>query len=140
MLANKLDYKLQGIEDVQETFDMITMFEMLEHVPDPSGVLGKAVKLLNPGGYLFLSTINRTPVSWFTTIFMGEQVLKIVPSGTHTWSKYINEYELREWVKDQNEIEFVRSDGCLYVPGNGWRLTENKSIGNYFMALRRREN
>lgn len=139
LLSNKLDYQRQGIEDVHDKFDMITMFEMLEHVPNPSEVLEKAIGLLNPGGYLFLSTINRTPASWFTTIFMGEQVLKIVPPGTHTWSKYINEQELRDWIRDHKEIEFVRSDGCLYVPGSGWRLINSQSIGNYFMVLRRRE-
>lgn len=137
-LTDKLQYELKGIEDISnEKYDLITMFELLEHVREPADVLSKAIDLLNPGGWLFLSTINRTPMSWFTTIFLGEQVLKIVPRGTHTWAKYINESELREWLKDQKQCEFVRSDGCLYVPGRGWKLTSDRSMGNYFMAFRR---
>uniref|UniRef100_A0A060T7Z8 Ubiquinone biosynthesis O-methyltransferase, mitochondrial n=1 Tax=Blastobotrys adeninivorans TaxID=409370 RepID=A0A060T7Z8_BLAAD len=138
-LSAKLTYKLSSLEEVEGKFDMITMFEVLEHVDSPAHMMRSAVDRLNPGGWLFLSTINRTPVSYFTTIFMGEHLLKIVPKGTHTWSKYINESELREWVDDQADVQFVRSDGCLFVPCVGWQLTPwNHTVGNYFMALRRR--
>lgn len=139
--GDKLQYELKDLKDVQTTepYDMITMFEVLEHVKSPSEMLRQGIDRLTPGGWLFLSTINRTPISWFTTIFIGEDVLNIVPKGTHTWSKYINEHELRGWISEQPDIDFVRSDGCIYIPGNGWKLTNECSIGNYFMALRKKE-
>jgi polyprenyldihydroxybenzoate methyltransferase/3-demethylubiquinol 3-O-methyltransferase len=136
-IQNKLEYQLKELKEVEGKFDMITMFEVLEHVTSPPEMLRLAIDRLKPGGWLFLSTINRTPVSWFTTIFMGEDVLRIVPRGTHTWSKYINEHELREWVVEQPDVQAVRSDGCLYIPACGWQLTKDHSIGNYFMAIRK---
>ncbi|NCX94575.1 MAG: bifunctional 2-polyprenyl-6-hydroxyphenol methylase/3-demethylubiquinol 3-O-methyltransferase UbiG, partial [Gammaproteobacteria bacterium] len=40
-------------------FDCITCMEMLEHVPDPESILRACSTLLKPGGYLFVSTLNR---------------------------------------------------------------------------------
>lgn len=138
---DKLQYKLMGIEDVPalESYDLITLFEILEHVDNPSQILTEAMNRLKPGGWLFLSTINRTAVSYLTTIFMGEHILKIVPQGTHTWSKYINEQELRDFVVKQPAWQFVRSDGCTFVPTQGWVFNSQKSMGNYFMAIMKRQ-
>ncbi len=37
-------------------FDVISMWDLIEHVPDPHTTLTKAYKALRPGGYLVLST------------------------------------------------------------------------------------
>ena len=39
-------------------FDVISMWDYIEHVPDPAANLRKAATLLEPGGYLALSTGN----------------------------------------------------------------------------------
>ncbi|CAN6633448.1 ubiquinone biosynthesis O-methyltransferase, mitochondrial [Trichomonascus vanleenenianus] len=141
VLGPKLTYHLQELDSVSEQdFDVVTMFEVLEHVDRPALMLRSALDRTKPGGWVFLSTINRTPIAYFTTIFMGEDVLRIVPKGTHTYEKYINESELREWLLDQSDVEYVQSDGCIYVPTKGWILTLNCSIGNYFMAVRKKSN
>lgn len=41
-----------------EGFDCVSMFEVIEHVGDPLGVMGEVVRLLKPGGLLALSTPN----------------------------------------------------------------------------------
>jgi 2-polyprenyl-6-hydroxyphenyl methylase/3-demethylubiquinone-9 3-methyltransferase len=46
---------------------------------------------------LFLSTIARTPFSYFMTIFLAENVLQMVSPGTHSHSKFINPSELTEF-------------------------------------------
>ncbi len=38
------------------TYDLITMWDVIEHVPDPMGYLDKAATLLRPGGILALAT------------------------------------------------------------------------------------
>lgn len=40
------------------SLDMITMFDVIEHVPDPSADIAKAYRLLKPGGWFVLSTPN----------------------------------------------------------------------------------
>ena len=36
------------------TYDLITCLAVLEHVPDPNALIEKALRILKPGGYLFL--------------------------------------------------------------------------------------
>lgn len=47
-------------EQAPETFDVIIMTEVIEHIEDPQGFLAHAKKLLNPGGYLICTTPNRS--------------------------------------------------------------------------------
>lgn len=139
ILEGKLKYKLSSLDDIplEEKYDLVTCMEMLEHVEYPSVVLRKALSHVKPGGYLFLSTINRDFVSWFTTIFMGETILKIVPPGTHTYSKYIKEDEIRSFAEQMEEFEIIDSRGCAYLPAVGWIYTATPKIGNYLMAFKR---
>ena len=41
-----------------EKFDLLTAFELFEHLHDPIPFAEKVCDLLNPGGYLFLTTLN----------------------------------------------------------------------------------
>lgn len=43
----------------QDKFDLITFFEVLEHIDNPSEFLEQVKSLLKPGGYIGLSTPNR---------------------------------------------------------------------------------
>lgn len=143
--SKKLSYELKAIEDIplKAEYDIITMFEMLEHVTYPSRVLIEALLRVKVGGWVFLSTINRDFVSWFTTIFMGEHILKIVPVGTHSLEKYINQQEIRQWLEEDPErkesFELVDAKGCVYLPAYGWKFTSSPDIGNYFMAIQRKK-
>lgn len=141
-LLEKLSYELLAVEDLKdEKYDIVTVFEMLEHVQYPLEVLAEVLKRVEVGGWVFLSTINRDFVSWFTTIFMGEHMLGIVPVGTHTLEKYINESEIRNWLAKEYPVSFKVADsrGCIYIPGCGWKFTQNPNVGNYFMAVQRLE-
>ncbi len=43
-----------------ESFDAVTMFDLLEHVPDDGRAIEEAFRVLRPGGYLLVSTPNET--------------------------------------------------------------------------------
>ena len=49
---------LLNAEFPDETFDVITFWEVLEHVKDPTSTLRRARSLLKDDGYLFISTPN----------------------------------------------------------------------------------
>ncbi|KAM9919043.1 hypothetical protein OXX59_008221 [Metschnikowia pulcherrima] len=141
-LEDVLSYEYKAVEDLpkDEKYDIITVFEMLEHVEFPAQILSEVFDRLETGGFVFLSTINRDLISWFTTIFMGEHVLGIVPVGTHSLKKYINEAEIRQWLLSsnyKNMCQVVDSRGCIYLPACGWKFTSNAQVGNYFMAIQK---
>ncbi|ODV97049.1 hypothetical protein PACTADRAFT_39672 [Pachysolen tannophilus NRRL Y-2460] len=140
LIVDKIDYKLMAIEDLPltEKYEIITIFEMLEHVTYPAAVLKNVLEHVEIGGWVFLSTINRDFISWFTTIFMGEHILKIVPVGTHTLEKYINQKEIVSWFNENaDNFEIKDSKGCIYLPFQGWSFTNCPDLGNYFMAIQR---
>ena len=41
------------------------------------------------GGYFFLSSIGKTFEGWFLNIVMGENVLGLLPKGSHEWNYLI---------------------------------------------------
>lgn len=144
MGPGKLTYLNTSIEDLPrpatptEAYDIVTLFEVLEHVNAPGPFLEHLLPHVKPGGWLILSTIARTWTSWVVTNVMAEDVLGIVPKGTHDWGKYVNEEELRGWFAKQPGWGSVKSLGVVYVPGLGWKeVRGGEQWGNYFLGVRR---
>jgi len=46
---------MEGAKFAENSFDIITMWDVLEHVPDPMSVLREAKRIIKPGGYLFIN-------------------------------------------------------------------------------------
>jgi 2-polyprenyl-6-hydroxyphenyl methylase/3-demethylubiquinone-9 3-methyltransferase len=71
-----------------ERFDVVLNMEVVEHVADFPGFMAACSGLVRPGGAMFVSTINRTPLSWLFAIVGAEYVLGWLPKGTHRWSLF----------------------------------------------------
>ncbi|EPQ31077.1 uncharacterized protein PFL1_01266 [Pseudozyma flocculosa PF-1] len=102
-----LTYRHSTAEDVLAEgaqFDIVCAMEVIEHVNGPAEFLRCLDKLVKPGGHIFLSTIARTPLSYFLTIFMAEHLLRLVTPGTHTHSQYINPDEIVAFF--QNDLKW----------------------------------
>ncbi|NRQ42591.1 bifunctional 2-polyprenyl-6-hydroxyphenol methylase/3-demethylubiquinol 3-O-methyltransferase UbiG [Rheinheimera sp. YQF-2] len=96
-------------------FDVVTCMEMLEHVPQPESVVQACADLAKPGATLFFSTLNRTRKAWLLAIIGAEQVLKLVPKGTHEFDKFIRPSELMRFI-EQAGLEVVDATGLHYNP------------------------
>ncbi|HKE48948.1 MAG TPA: bifunctional 2-polyprenyl-6-hydroxyphenol methylase/3-demethylubiquinol 3-O-methyltransferase UbiG [Rhodanobacteraceae bacterium] len=94
----EVDYRETSIESLAEdmpaSFDVVTCMEMLEHVPDPGSVIRAAATLLKPGGMLFLSTLNRTPLAFGAAIVGAEHLLRLLPRGTHHYAQFLKPSEI----------------------------------------------
>jgi SAM-dependent methyltransferase len=48
-------------------FDVVTMWDVLEHVHDPRGTLAEVARILKPGGWIIMNTPN--PAGWDARLF-----------------------------------------------------------------------
>ena len=87
-----------------ETYDIVSCLEMLEHVPDPASVVKACAQLVSPNGHVYFSTINRNPVAYLGAILLGEYVLNLLPRGTHQYAKLIRPSELNTWLENAGLI------------------------------------
>ncbi len=114
-----VDYRLQSVEDLAlempGQFDAITCMEMLEHVPDPASVLRACASLLTPGGRLFVSTLNRTPIAFAVAIVGAEYVANLLPKGTHDYKSFIRPAELSAWLREAG-LALEDVSGLAYDP------------------------
>jgi 2-polyprenyl-6-hydroxyphenyl methylase/3-demethylubiquinone-9 3-methyltransferase len=86
--------RLERLPFPDASFDAVVAADVLEHLPDLPACVTELARVLHPGGSFLFDTVNRTPWSWFTAVFGLEQVLRIVPRGTHDWRLFIRPAEL----------------------------------------------
>lgn len=113
-------------------FPVISALEVIEHVPDPVGFMTVLSGLLEPGGKLFVSTLNRTRRSWLTAIAGAEYALRILPVGTHDWTKFLSPAELSAAAREAG-LRTIALAGMVPGPA-GWRISRNTSV-NYIAGF-----
>ena len=135
-----LTYRSISAEDLAdeqaEQYDVVTCMEMLEHVPDPASVVRACAKLCKPGGTLFFSTLNRNPKSYLFAIIGAEYILKLLPKGTHEYTKFIKPSELAAFTR-QAGLELLGMKGLSYNPiTQVYSLSDDVDV-NYMIAVRK---
>ncbi|HET9694743.1 MAG TPA: bifunctional 2-polyprenyl-6-hydroxyphenol methylase/3-demethylubiquinol 3-O-methyltransferase UbiG [Steroidobacteraceae bacterium] len=138
----EVDYQLESAEQHVVAhagdYEIATCMEMLEHVPDPTAVIDALARLVRPGGHIFVSTLNRTLKSYAMAVVGAEYVLRLLPTGTHTYEKFIRPSELRQWARAAG-LTVTDIAGLDYDPfSRKARLSADASV-NYLMHLRRGE-
>jgi len=87
-------------------FDLITFFQVLEHVPDPIGRMREAAVLLNPDGYVSVAVPS------------AEGVYRLVPWDPHQWPPHhLSRWRLAdlEQVARAARVRLVESGGDVLV-------------------------
>lgn len=137
----EIDYQRIPVEQIAEQhpgeFDVVTCMEMLEHVPDPGSVIEACSRLIKSGGHLFFSTINRNPKAYLLAIVGAEYLLKLLPTGTHDYDKFITPAELGGWIREAG-LELAHMTGMTYNPlTSEYRLKRSDVSVNYMVHCRR---
>ncbi len=110
-LLNELDR-----DQTSGGFDLITLFQVLEHLPDPVATLKDAAALLNPGGYISVAVPSE------------EGMCRLAPWDPYNWPPH----HLSRWRRADFEqlagaahLELVQSGGDVLL-GSGieqlWQL------------------
>jgi len=131
----KINYKIQDFEkeEVSSKFDVIIIFEVLEHLFDWKSFILKIQSNLNTNGVLIISTINKNLISKFLTIDLAENFLKWIPHNTHNYYKFIRPNEL-EFFLIKNNFHNISFKGLKFDPfQRKWSLNKNTNI-NYFCS------
>ncbi|MHB8919920.1 MAG: bifunctional 2-polyprenyl-6-hydroxyphenol methylase/3-demethylubiquinol 3-O-methyltransferase UbiG [Halothiobacillus sp.] len=137
----EIEYRLADIlafaDEHPAEFDHITCMEMLEHVDEPARIVQALAKAVKPGGWVFLSTLNRNPKSWLLGIVAAEYLLKLVPRGTHEHKRFIQPAELARMAR-QAGLTPVAFCGITYNPlTQSYALNPRDLDVNYLLACRR---
>jgi 2-polyprenyl-6-hydroxyphenyl methylase/3-demethylubiquinone-9 3-methyltransferase len=135
-----VDYRLVAAETLAREapgrFDVVTCMEMLEHVPDPGATVRACAELARPGGHVFFATINRNPKAYLLAVVGAEYMLRLLPRGTHDYSRFIKPSELAAMCRMAG-LSVTDLTGMTYNP-----LTRAYALGrdtdvNYILHARK---
>lgn len=134
----KIAYYATPLEHLPDapSYDVITLLEVVEHVPDVGGLIREAAKRLKPGGLLIASTLNRTLKAYALAIIGAEYVLRWLPRGTHDWEKFVTPAEMEAYCEAAHLTPATR-EGMVFNPlTKSWRLSGNCDV-NYLITARK---
>ncbi len=135
-----VSYRLIAAEalaaEAPAAWDVVTCMEMLEHVPDPGSTVAACAQLVRPGGTVVFSTLNRNPKSYLFAIVGAEYILRLLPAGTHDWTRFLRPAELAGFARRAG-LDLTTMIGMTYNPfTRAYRLEPDTSV-NYIAAFRK---
>lgn len=117
-------------------FDVTIASEVIEHVDHPQEFCRNLVRATAPGGRIIVSTLNRTVKSYALAIVGAETLLRMVPEGTHDWSKFLTPEEVvLMMTEDGSPAALDAVAGMVLNPLSGlWKLEDNIDV-NYIASF-----
>jgi len=105
-------------------FDLVVMTEVIEHLPvHPVDVLARAIRLLRPDGFLYLTTPNFFAQAPVEQLGRGENPCAVYPAGDGNWDAHhhYREYDAVELAGFIGEaggrVDAFFFSGCCDPPG-----------------------
>lgn len=125
-----------GLEE--SSFDYITLWDVIEHIPKPQPLLNYLNSLLKPGGYLFMQTPN-------FPIQLLKAKLKVTLKGMQSDGHYleakdhINDYNMESLARLGRQCGFQKSDYYILKPilsmaGGGSGLGAKAKLAYYYVT------
>ena len=142
----EIEYRLCTAEKLpfsDQTMDVVTCFEVLEHIPTKDQTICEIYRVLKPGGWLFFDTFNKTFWSKLLIIWLGEIIIRFMPRGIHYWPLFIRPEDLKRLLEKSGfaSVEFGGIKSARTAPEKGKYRVVISSKGNtaiiYFGAARK---
>ncbi len=130
-----IDYRAASVEALAASgfrADLVTCFEVVEHVAGRDSFFAALAQLVAPGGLVLLSTPNRTAASWAVLIAGAEIITRSIPRGAHDWRRFMTPDELTEALGHAG-LRVESRHGLTWRPATGFTLGRDTSI-NYFLV------
>jgi 2-polyprenyl-6-hydroxyphenyl methylase/3-demethylubiquinone-9 3-methyltransferase len=132
-----VDYRATTAEDLAdagEKFDVILNMEVVEHVSDIDLFIRKCGEMVEPGGIMFVATINRTLKALGLAIVGAEYVLRWLPRGTHQFGKLVRPDELEKALAGAG-LAVVDRTGVVYnLLSDRWQQSRDMDVNYMVLA------
>jgi 2-polyprenyl-6-hydroxyphenyl methylase/3-demethylubiquinone-9 3-methyltransferase len=138
--GRKVEYLKVSAEELARTrpqqYDVATCMELLEHVPDPAATVRACAEFVKDGGWVFFATLNRNVKSYAFAILGAEYILKLLPRGTHDYTKFVKPSELSSMCRSAG-LSVAGVTGMTYNPLTGVYSLGRDTDVNYILDARR---
>lgn len=126
----------EHVDNTECGYDAIIALEVLEHVASIESFFVSCDALLNKGGIIIVSTINKTITAYLKAILLAEKVLRWVPVGMHEYQRLVRPSYISNAAKRHN-IKITDIKGMSFnIFTHNWYLSDDISV-NYLASMDR---
>lgn len=112
-----------------ESFDVVTSTDFLEHVSEPRRVLREISRCLKPGGLFFFHTFNKNKLSELLVIKSLEWFVKNTPPHLHIAELFIKPQDLTHWMSlEKMQLVQIRGVRPVFLQKPIWRLLTTGTV------------
>ncbi len=115
-------------EKVHNKFDLVIASEVIEHVYNRKIFLSDISNLCRTGGLVVFTTINNSFLGILLGKYLAENILKILPVGTHEVEKLISPENL---AIEAEEHGIILDNFIGFTPTFKFKNIVNKEFGNF---------
>jgi 2-polyprenyl-3-methyl-5-hydroxy-6-metoxy-1,4-benzoquinol methylase len=147
--------KLEDLRINDKSFDIITMWDLIEHVLDPHAFLKEVKRILKDDGLIFILTINDSSLmgwlaegiyySSFKTIKAGTKIIHPVHHNYHFKEKHLldylkkNGFEVIWREKSEMPVENIEGGGLLKIAAKSlYFFSENLNLQHEIRIIARK--
>ncbi|XP_065183434.1 ubiquinone biosynthesis O-methyltransferase-like [Sycon ciliatum] len=141
--SGRLRYQCGAAEDLPESssFHIVVASEVIEHVSDQRSFVNTCCRLVQNGGAVVFTTLNKTCLSYALGIVAAES-LGYAPPGTHEWEKFISPDDLSVLLMNCREsgslMRVELCQGLTFSPlTQRWTLSDSMPINYALVASKR---